>query len=616
MLGVAFLTAAVSAEAQQTVTEFPLPQLAGGSPSSLVLSPDRVGLWFAETSLNKIVQILPSGQVSSFATSPGTAPTDLFGGLSGQIWFSEPGLSRLGRLTISTARSGGANPIMEFPTPTANSGPGAMTRDSDDNLWFVENTANQIGEIGMQGNFLGEFPIPTANAGIPSLTLGPDNALWFVETNGNKIGRIDTSGAIAEFTVPTPDAGLNGVIVGPDSALWFTEKNAGQIGRIMTNGSISEFPITTRSGGPLGLADGADNNIWFVENTANQIGVMTTGGTMVAEFPIPTANSGAANLRIALDQSFWFLEPTANKLGRLTLDGKFMEFAIPTANSRAINLTVGPDQAMWFTEAINQIGHATAFDSSVDLTAAVLPGARSVQTGTTATAFATIINAGTATGMACRIGLNAPLVDFHYQTTNPANNAATGTPDTPVDIGPGVSQSFVISLTRDLAIQPTFFDIGYFCANSNPAPVYVGVDTITLRISDTLPPDIIAVAATATNDGIVDVPSATGTGAFAIATTNIGASATITAQVFLTTTGADLPISLGICQTNPRTAVCLAPPAQSVTTVINQGDQPTFSVFATGSGTVPFDPVNNRINVFFVQNDVISGLTSVAVRTH
>jgi hypothetical protein len=53
-----------------------------------------------------------------------------------------------------------------------------------------------------------------------------------------------------------------------------------------------------------------------------------------------------------------------------------------------------------------------------------------------------------------------------------------------------------------------------------------------------------------------------------------------------------------------------------VTTTIAPGATPTFSVFVTGSGTVAFDPANNRIFVRFEDGSgVTRGSTSVAVRT-
>jgi hypothetical protein len=49
---------------------------------------------------------------------------------------------------------------------------------------------------------------------------------------------------------------------------------------------------------------------------------------------------------------------------------------------------------------------------------------------------------------------------------------------------------------------------------------------------------------------------------------------------------------------------------------VNAGFTPTYSVFATGTGTVPFDPALNRIVVTFTDaGGAVRGSTSVAVRT-
>ena len=61
---------------------------------------------------------------------------------------------------------------------------------------------------------------------------------------------------------------------------------------------------------------------------------------------------------------------------------------------------------------------------------------------------------------------------------------------------------------------------------------------------------------------------------------------------------------------------CLATPASSVTTTINANETPTFGIFATASGAVPFDLANNRIFVEFSDaNAVVRGSTSVAIET-
>src|SRR5262249_55869185 len=127
-------------------------------------------------------------------------------------------------------------------------------------------------------------------------------------------------------------------------------------------------------------------------------------------------------------------------------------------------------------------------------------------------------------------------------------------------------------------------------------------------------PDIVALAATLNNDGIVTLSGPAGTGVFSVATVNVGARGTITAAADLG--GARLPVSIKLCGANPTNGACLASPASSVTTQINTNTTPTFGVFVTASGPVAFDPARNRIVVRFLDSGgVTRGATSVAVRT-
>jgi hypothetical protein len=246
---------------------------------------------------------------------------------------------------------------------------------------------------------------------------------------------------------------------------------------------------------------------------------------------------------------------------------------------------------------------------------AVLPSSRSVQVGVSATAFATIINLGPGTAMDCGIApiTNIPAA-FTYQTTNPATNAVIGSPNIPADIAEGAPQSFVFAVTPTAPMAPTDVQFSFDCANSSPAPINTGLNTLLLSASATPVPDIVALAATTTNDGIVNILGTNGIGAFAVATVNVGASGNITASA--DTGSASLPVNISLCQTDPANGQCVSGIGISVTTIINANATPTFGIFVQGNGTVPFDPAANRIFVRFKDSgDVTRGSTSVAVRT-
>ena len=148
-----------------------------------------------------------------------------------------------------------------------------------------------------------------------------------------------------------------------------------------------------------------------------------------------------------------------------------------------------------------------------------------------------------------------------------------------------------------------------------PAPRNSGLNTLLLSGSASPVPDIVALAASG-DPGYVDIPGATGTGAFVVATVNLGSTGQIT--VSANTGAVTLPVTTPIlvCQTSPTTSACLTPLAASVTTTIAANATPTFAIFVTGSGTVANSPGVNRVFVVFTDSGgAPRGETSVAVQT-
>ena len=169
-------------------------------------------------------------------------------------------------------------------------------------------------------------------------------------------------------------------------------------------------------------------------------------------------------------------------------------------------------------------------------------------------------------------------------------------------------------MTHGSPIGPIDVQFSFDCTNTNPARINTGLNTLLFSASSTPVPDIVALGATLNNDGIVNVES---TGVFSVATVNVGASGVIT--VSADTGGAILPLVISICETNPMTSQCVnptMPTTNPVVTTINANATPTFGIFVTGTGTVPFNPADNRVFVRFKDGSGITrGSTSVAVRT-
>jgi len=259
----------------------------------------------------------------------------------------------------------------------------------------------------------------------------------------------------------------------------------------------------------------------------------------------------------------------------------------------------------------------------------VLPITRSVQNGTAATAFATIINPGatgsTATGCGLRLAGSTP-AQFSYQTTTPAN-ALSGAANTPVDIAAGAAQNFVFSVTSAAdfadnqglpmasANDETNLFVEAFCGNRRSAEYTLGLNSLTFSSSPTPVPDIVALA-TSGDPGRVNVPT-TGNfvGVFAVAISNVGSAGVIT--VAADTGGQTLAIAnIEVCPTDPGTGACTAARAATAQVNVGANGTGTFGVFVRGNGQpIANSPAQNRVFVRFNEGATARGATSVAVRT-
>jgi streptogramin lyase len=315
-----------------------------------------------------VLNIITNSNSNSFVEYPGLTtssyPYYVCLGSDNNIWFTENGANQIGKITT-------AGVVTEYPIPTANSNPVGICAGPDGNLWFVENSGNKIGKFNIAlGTVTNEYPIPTANSNTVVICSGPDGNLWFTEYDGNNIGKITTAGVITEYSLPTANSGPSGICLGPDGNLWFPENKTNIIGKITTAGVITEYTYPQIIPGSFDICLGPDGNLWFVETDANYIGKITPSG-VVTQYPIPTANSSAVGICLGPDGNLWFAENGADQIGKITTAGVITEYSIPTANAVPNSLCLGSDNNIWFTESgVDQIGKIS-FSSSLSITSPI-----------------------------------------------------------------------------------------------------------------------------------------------------------------------------------------------------------------------------------------------------
>jgi virginiamycin B lyase len=170
------------------------------APLNITSGPDG-SLWFAEDGLKNgaigaIGRMTTSGDLTEYPlpTAPGNGSRaeDITVGPDGNLWFTwSEGSSIVGPpLSRSIGRITPAGSITQFPLGSDPSFASAgITAGPDGNLWFTEPGSNRIGKISVSGA-VEHFSIPTPNSLPIDITVGGDGALWFSEADASKIGRL------------------------------------------------------------------------------------------------------------------------------------------------------------------------------------------------------------------------------------------------------------------------------------------------------------------------------------------------------------------------------------------------------------------------------------------
>jgi len=247
------------------------------------------------------------------------------------------------------------------------------------------------------------------------------------------------------------------------------------------------------------------------------------------------------------------------------------------------------------------------------IVSAVLPSSRSAQVNETVTVFATML--ASEIGNECRVELASAIdASIFYQRTDPATNQLIGEPNVPVYLRPNVPQSFAIGITAFAPLDPQEIEFSYACNTGNPADVLVTTNTVLFSASVERPLDIVALAATLNNDGIVNIPDSENFGVFSAANVNVGSEGNVTASIALL--GEQLDDAL-LCPTDFITGDCLSPPSSSTAAFQGENGTASFGVFVRHSSPVEFRPDTNRVVLIFTDDEgVIRGRTSVAVRSN
>lgn len=283
----------------------------GPEADHLATGPDG-NMYFTEPNIDTIGEITTSGVVSQYTSGipAGAHPEGIAAiGYLPQLVFTEAGRDKLS--DFSTL----GHTAAEFsPTLTTGAAQGEIVKGPDGNYWFTETGLTRIGKFSYGTRSVTEYNLGTGVAPI-GIGGGAGGDVWVTATNsyGPEVFSFASGGY----------AYLDGVVVsstpqdaaeGPDGNVWITEPSGGIIARVTPKGGVSEFGVSGAQ--PWGITSGPDGNLWFTD-CSGHIGYITTAGvsTLIPYQYIVSPLISPKGIIVGPDGNLWFAE--VGFIGRL-----------------------------------------------------------------------------------------------------------------------------------------------------------------------------------------------------------------------------------------------------------------------------------------------------------
>lgn len=216
--------------ADGSVIEFAIPT-GDSQPAGLdVLAGTPTVVWFAERSRDKLGRLVVTGTTeyafTEYALPPQYANAqleDVHIQDADSIWFTAPGISRIGRLRPS-AQS------FALISTGGGSQPWAIKVDSSGYPWFTERVGNRIGQFFPQTHADFRWYTLTVSSDPYDLAIG-QGFVWFTERGTHRVGQLDPSkNVIRVFGLPVGSA-PKGLAVDATGCVWIAESGSDRIAR-------------------------------------------------------------------------------------------------------------------------------------------------------------------------------------------------------------------------------------------------------------------------------------------------------------------------------------------------------------------------------------------------
>jgi len=266
-------------------------------------------------------------------------------------------------LVAGGAAPAAASVVTQFPVPTKHAEPLAITPGTHGDLWFSEYGANRIGRITTKGRVT-EYRFPTLKRPGRVVT-ARDGSIWVAGTNRfarvtlrTRPGRRAVA-KIVEFHKPTQgfQGQVTSLAASPDGSVWYA--GFGCYGQISPAGKVAEH-VDRASLGGRSIAVTPQGAVWLSSGTG-AIARLGSDGTpaqslQVPADPAPVAGvaraAGVGPLVAAPDGSVWMRvgygaaqNADTARVIRMAPSGAM---AAPAVDAAALRVIAGPGGSVWY----------------------------------------------------------------------------------------------------------------------------------------------------------------------------------------------------------------------------------------------------------------------------
>jgi streptogramin lyase len=225
---------------EDSITEHELP--ASSKPRSIATGKEAGVLWFTEPGTQKLGKVKVSGETDTFTEYPLTGKGTPYGiaqeyEKTANEWYTLYSTGELGKISPTGA-------ITTYPIK-AGSAPESIALGPDHDLWFTESGTSRIGKVEPTTGAKTEYVLP-AGSQPRQITAGPDGNLWFTEFGTGKVGKITTAGVITEYALATCIVPRG--ITSAEGNLWFTCQHKGvaaELVELTTAGVMTHYVLPT-----------------------------------------------------------------------------------------------------------------------------------------------------------------------------------------------------------------------------------------------------------------------------------------------------------------------------------------------------------------------------------